>query len=335
MKKIKNFTAALLFAVTVLSGAAFALPPADKSTVRGIDVSVYQGNIDFSAVKRSGIGAVYIRAGAGNSYTDGSFEQNYRNAGAAGLKIGFYYYVTAMNGEEAAAQAEKFAALIKGKNYEMRPAMDYESFSGLGRETVNNIGIAFLKETERLTGVRPAVYSDSYRTRNLWDARFGKYPLWVADYDGGENPPDSPVWRAWAGFQYSDRGRIEGVPDYVDLDYFTAEIMLSGKTPERPESGVYYTVKRGDTLWGIARRTGSTVEKIVAANNIKNPDLIYAGEVFLIPEKTDAGVYYTVRAGDTLWGIAQRFGSSVSAVVEANGIKNPDLIYAGEVFLIP
>lgn len=335
MKKIKRFTATLLFAVTVLSGIALALPPSDKNTVRGIDVSVYQGDIDFSAVKRSGIGAVYIRAGAGNSYTDGSFEQNYRNAGAAGLKIGFYYYVTAMNEEEAAAQAEKFAALIKGKNYEMRPAMDYESFSGLGRETVNNIGIAFLKETERLTGVRPAVYSDSYRTRNLWDARFGKYPLWVADYDGGENPPDSPVWRAWAGFQYSDRGRIEGVPDYVDLDYFTAEIMLSGKTPERPESGVYYTVKRGDTLWGIARRTGSTVEKIVAANNIKNPDLIYAGEVFLIPEKTDAGVYYTVRAGDTLWGIAQRFGSSVSAVVEANGIKNPDLIYAGEVFLIP
>lgn len=335
MKKIKRFTAALLFAVTVLSGIALALPPSDKNTVRGIDISVYQGNIDFSAVKRSGIGAVYIRAGAGNSYTDGSFEQNYRNAGAAGLKIGFYYYVTAMNEEEAAAQAEKFAMLIKGKNYEMRPAMDYESFSGLGRETVNNIGIAFLKETERLTGVRPAVYSDSYRTRNLWDARFGKYPLWVADYDGGENPPDSPVWRAWAGFQYSDRGRIEGVPDYVDLDYFTAEIMLSGKTPERPESGVYYTVKRGDTLWGIARRTGSTVEKIVAANNIKNPDLIYAGEVFLIPEKTDAGVYYTVRAGDTLWGIAQRFGSSVSAVVEANGIKNPDLIYAGEVFLIP
>lgn len=335
MKKIKRFTAALLFAVTVLSGAVFALPPADKSTVLGIDVSVYQGDIDFSAVKRSGIGAVYIRAGAGNSYTDGSFEQNYRNAGAAGLKIGFYYYVTAMNEEEAAAQAEKFAALIKGKNYEMRPAMDYESFSGLGREAVNNIGIAFLKEIERLTGVRPAVYSDSYRTRNLWDARFGKYPLWVADYDGGENPPDSPIWRAWAGFQYSDRGRIVGIPDYVDLDYFTAEIMLSGKTPERPESGVYYTVKRGDTLWGISRRTGSTVEKIVAANNIKNPDLIYAGEVFLIPEKTDAGVYYIVRAGDTLWGIAQRFGSSVSAVVAANGIKNPDLIYAGEVFLIP
>ena len=74
----------------------------------------------------------------------------------------------------------------------------------------------------------------------------------MADYDGGENPPDSPIWRAWAGFQYSDRGRIDGIADYVDLNYFTAEIMLSGKTPERPESGVYYTVKRGDThKWGI------------------------------------------------------------------------------------
>ena len=150
-----------------------------------------------------------------------------------------------------------------------------------------------------------------------------------------ENPPDSPIWRAWAGFQYSDRGRIDGIADYVDLDYFTAEIMLSGKTPERPEKGVYYTVKRGDTLWDIARKTGSTVEKIVAANNIKNPDLIYAGEVFLIPEITNTGRYYTVRAGDTLWGIAQRFGSSVNAIAAANGIKNPNLIYAGEVFLIP
>lgn len=283
MKKFAKFTAALLTAATIFYGTVFALPPAEKNTIRGIDVSIYQGDIDFSAVKKSGIGAVYIRAGAGNSYTDGKLEDNYRKAKAAGLKIGFYYYVTAMNEEEAVSQAEKFAELIKGKNYEMRPAMDYESFSGLGRETVNNIGIAFLKETERLTGVRPAVYSDSYRTRNLWDARFGKYPLWVADYDGGENPPDSPIWRAWAGFQYSDRGRIDGIADYVDLDYFTAEIMLSGKTPERPEKGVYYTVKRGDTLWDIARKTGSTVEKIVAANNIKNPDLIYAGEVFLIP----------------------------------------------------
>ncbi len=335
MKKFAKFTAALLTAATIFSGTAFALPPAEKNTIRGIDVSVYQGDIDFSAVKKGGIGAVYIRAGAGNSYTDGKLDDNYCKAKAAGLKIGFYYYVTAMNEEEAVSQAEKFAALIKGKNYEMRPAMDYESFSGLDREAVNNIGIAFLKETERLTGVRPAVYSDSYRTRNLWDARFGKYPLWVADYDGGENPPDSPIWRAWAGFQYSDRGRIDGIADYVDLDYFTAEIMLSGKTPERPEKGVYYTVKRGDTLWDIARKTGSTVEKIVAANNIKNPDLIYAGEMFLIPEITNTGRYYTVRAGDTLWGIAQRFGSSVNAIAAANGIKNPNLIYAGEVFLIP
>ena len=77
------------------------------------------------------------------------------------------------------------------------------------------------------------------------------------------------------------------------------------------------------------------MEKIVAANNIKNPDLIYAGEVFLIPEITNTGRYYTVRAGDTLWGIAQRFGSSVNAIAAANGIKNPNLIYAGEVFLIP
>ena len=117
MKKFAKFTAALLTAATIFSGTAFALPPAEKNTIRGIDVSVYQGDIDFSAVKKSGIGAVYIRAGAGNSYTDGKLEDNYRKAKAAGLKIGFYYYVTAMNEEEAVSQAEKFAALIEGKNY--------------------------------------------------------------------------------------------------------------------------------------------------------------------------------------------------------------------------
>ena len=103
--------------------------------------------------------------------------------------------------------------------------------------------------------------------------------------------------------------------------------------------GSTYTVKRGDTLWGIAKKFGVTVSAVVNANNIRNPNLIYVGEVFIIPHMTSAEssgyTLYTVRRGDTLWGISRKFGTSINSIVALNGIKNPNLIYAGEVFKIP
>lgn len=89
----------------------------------GIDVSVYQGDIDFEQVKSSGIEVVYIRAGYGFSVTDPKFEENYTNATKAGLKCGAYYFVTARNTEQAYLQATRFAELISRKAFAARPAM--------------------------------------------------------------------------------------------------------------------------------------------------------------------------------------------------------------------
>ena len=83
--------AALVFAALV---PARAIPPSGGRQYRGIDISEFQGEIDFEEVRRSGIEAVYIRVGAGE-YTDEYFAENYERAKAAGLKIGFYHYVTA------------------------------------------------------------------------------------------------------------------------------------------------------------------------------------------------------------------------------------------------
>ena len=308
----------------------------------GIDVSVYQGDIDFEQVKNSGIEVVYIRAGYGFSVTDPKFEENYTNATKAGLKCGAYYFVTARNTEQAYLQATRFAELISGKTFAARPAMDFEEFGSLGKNGINIVGLAFMQKLRELTGIVPILYTDAYNASETWDWNFAQFPLWVADYDAEEPYVTSNIWQSYAGFQYSDRGEVPGIYGNVDLGRFTSSVFLNGAsevTPTKSPDAIRYTVKRGDTLWGIAKKFGVTVSAVVNANNIRNPNLIYVGEVFIIPHMTSAEnsgyTLYTVRRGDTLWGISRKFGTSINSIVALNGIKNPNLIYAGEVFKIP
>ena len=94
-------------------------------------------------------------------------------------------------------------------------------------------------------------------------------------------------------------------------------------------------MRRGDTLWGIAQRYRTTVPQIAALNHIANPNLIYPGQQLEIPERNYSAAVYTVQRGDTLWGIAQRYGTTVSYLADLNGISNPNLIYPGQVLRVP
>ena len=103
-----------------------------------------------------------------------------------------------------------------------------------------------------------------------------------------------------------------------------------------------YTVKKGDTLWAISRAFGVTVEEIVAANAIANPDEIHTGEVFTIPAKKEStdkeatpkeGVH-VVAATDTLWGIAKAYGCTVEDLVKWNNIENADVIHTGQELIV-
>lgn len=103
-----------------------------------------------------------------------------------------------------------------------------------------------------------------------------------------------------------------------------------GSTPA-PGSANTYTVQRGDTLSGLAERFGTTVDELVKGNNIKNPNLIYAGQILIIPCNASAGqIFYTVKPGDTLSQIALAFGTTVSQLQAWNGISNPNFIMAGQ-----
>ncbi|HEX3053843.1 MAG TPA: LysM domain-containing protein, partial [Aggregatilineaceae bacterium] len=125
--------------------------------------------------------------------------------------------------------------------------------------------------------------------------------------------------------------------------------------PAQAQGGsTQHVVQAGENLYRIALRYGVTWPAIAAANGITNPNLIYVGQVLIIPAPgttptpatpipgapvpttaPSTGGTYTVVAGDTLSRIALRFGTTVQAIVSANGITNPNLIYVGQVLTIP
>ena len=98
---------------------------------------------------------------------------------------------------------------------------------------------------------------------------------------------------------------------------------------------VDYTVKRGDTLGNIARDNGISIAELVEANDISNPNLIHIGQVLIIPgEEGEPEVIHVVTRGETLGKIASKYGSSVAALAERNGITNPNLIRIGQNILV-
>jgi peptidoglycan-N-acetylglucosamine deacetylase len=107
-------------------------------------------------------------------------------------------------------------------------------------------------------------------------------------------------------------------------------------------SGVYYTVQRGDTLYSVARRYGTTVTAIANANGIANINHIRVGQRLYIPGYSTGGTswpvdstHYVVRSGDSLSVLARRFNTTVTAIARANGISNTSHIYVGQKLIVP
>ena len=164
-----------------------------------------------------------------------------------------------------------------------------------------------------------------------------------------QNLGGNDKWSTWVGWQYTSTGRVSGISGNVDRNRFTDGILLSStepiptpEVPEQPEENttITYTVKPGDTLSKIAREYGTTVSNIVSLNPcIKNPNLIYPGEVFTIRQNSNTNTnentnstIYTVVRGDTLSEIALKYDTTVSNLVKLNNISNPNLIYPGQKF---
>lgn len=197
----------------------------ENKRLSGIDVSHWEGRIQFRKVKEAGIRLVYIKATQGTTEVDPDFERNYREADRENIRIGFYHYVTARDLSEARAQAIFFWEKIREKNQHAKPVMDFEEFGDLSHKEIREISLQFLRELEERAGVKPVLYSDATNAQTVFDDdRLREYPLWIAQY-GVEQPNMENPWRIWSGWQYTDAGRVDGIAGDVDRDFFRREIL--------------------------------------------------------------------------------------------------------------
>ena len=349
-KKLKILLLIAIFVFSLQINHTYALTPVSNLSYQGIDVSNWQGYINYAQVKDAGIQIVYIKASQGTNIKDAYFDINYENAKANGLQVGFYHYLTATNTREAQEQANFFVSVISGKTPDCKLVLDYETFGGVGRAEINNIARTFMERVQQLTNKEVILYSDLSNARSTFDASLANdYELWIAYYGNRNNLINIETsWNTYIGIQYTDRGRVNGINGSVDRDLYTEEIFLdetseivnnSGNTSQTNTESMIYTVQRGDTLSAIARRYGTTVQEIIDINNIQNPDLIYPGDRLRIltnstiqgnEERGTGSITYTVQRGNTLSQIAREYNVSVEHIVELNDIENPNLIFPGQ-----
>lgn len=123
----------------------------------------------------------------------------------------------------------------------------------------------------------------------------------------------------------------------VTLALLIGAALWSAPAASAHGSGSRYLIRRGDTLSDVAVRFHTSVRSIANANGIGDADRIYAGNYLTIPAGSGGGSAgtYVVQPGDTLWGVAKRYGVSVSALAGANGLSNPDMVRDGRTLTIP
>ena len=192
----------------------------------GIDVSQWQGEIDWEQVAQTSIHMVYIRAAKGGDL-DWMFEQHYRGAKAAGLNVGFYYFITANDPYEAREQARFFHYITRDKDYNLRLVGDYEEFGDHTPDEVNAIALAFFDELEGLAGHRPMLYTSYISAGEVFNYDMSYYPLWIAHYHSpGDGPIHPGTWGGWYGYQYTEEGFVPGIETNVDKNFFIDNVII-------------------------------------------------------------------------------------------------------------
>ena len=201
----------------------FGADGALNRTARGIDVSKFQGSIDWNAVKNDGITFAIIRCGyrgygSGALVEDSTYRRNIQGAINAGLKVGVYFYSQAVNEQEAVEEASMVLSLVSGYSLPLGVYYDTESVSGgranaLSAAERTACAVAFC-ETSRGAGYRAGVYSYAswfYNALNF--ANISKYNIWIAQYR--DKLSFSYKYNIW---QYTGSGRVNGISKPVDMN---------------------------------------------------------------------------------------------------------------------
>lgn len=188
--------------------------------IKGIDVSAWQGIIDWKAVKAAGIQFAIIKAGGSDDgiYTDSKFERNYEQCKANRIPVGAYWFIgpnciTKADGE---ADAERFVKLLKGKQFEYPVYVDIEPpLKPANRKYNTDAVIAFCEYMEK-AGYYTGVYGSTYSTFQslVDDSRLTSYAHWVAQYANS-----CTYWDNYGIWQYTSDGYVNGISGRCDMNY--------------------------------------------------------------------------------------------------------------------
>lgn len=323
------------------------------SELKGIDVSKWQGFINWPLVKTAGVEVAIIRAGYGTSGLDSKFKSNIEGAAASGIKyIGVYWFIYANNETEVINNAKRCVEVIKPYkdkiNFKVWSDWEYDSdkkcTTKLDKTTRSNWVKTFMEEVKK-NGFEVGLYANQDYIKTKFDMNIlGSYPLWFAKYSSsmGSYGEGCLMW------QYTSSGKVSGINGNVDMDKVYIENIKEEDKKEEVKTEteqIIYTVKKGDTLSGIAKKYGTTYQVLAKLNNIANPNIINIGQQIKInvekvvdnTSKEESYKTYIVKKGDSLWKIAQNKlgnGTRYPEIMKLNNLKST-IIHTGQVLKLP
>lgn len=192
-----------------------------ESQATGIDVSHFQGTVNWAEVAASGACFAFVKATEGITYVDPQFSVNWPAMKEAGLLRGAYHFYEPA--DDPASQAQHFLSTVTLETGDLPPVLDVETNGGVSSSQLWSGVSTWLQYVQTATGRQPIVYT----APGFWDANspslaLTSYPLWLADYASQPTLPNG--WSAWQFWQHSQTGTVPGVSTSVDLDLFNGTL---------------------------------------------------------------------------------------------------------------
>lgn len=308
-------------------------------TMFGIDISNFQRGLDIN-----GTGAAFaiMKATDGTRFVDKTCDSFVQQCKRSGILWGFYHFANGLHKSSMRAQADYFVNNCKNYFGEGIPCLDWEDSDEKYGGAVVKYGPGAAKEwldrVYELTGVRPMIYMSASVAQSYdWSAVAKDYGLWGAGYPYGstyEHPGTSKYhWGAWGSpaiHQYSSSNGLDKNIAYMDADGWLRFVTAKHVDPQpakKSDDEIASEVIAGK--WGNGddrtNRLRAAGYDPSAIQSIVNRRLGASGPAYRT---------YTVRGGDTLSGIASRYGTTYQRLAQINGIANPNRIYAGQVLRI-
>ena len=182
--------------------------------IHGVDLSHYNGKVNFDKLAAAGIQFVYLKATQGQHYVDPSFAIHSKALRGSDMLRGAYHFFEPE--VDAIAQADHFLNTIKHNDYNLPPMLDVEITQEAPSNLIQSGVKKWLEKVKKRLGCTPVIYTYGDFWQHQLGSAFSEYPFWLADYAKKPNVPKTAKnWHIW---QYSDKGRLPGVENKVDLN---------------------------------------------------------------------------------------------------------------------